>query len=81
MRKFIKLLEKAYLSISITKGIRFISSSLLLVYDAITGKCKLKLIDFENTEQAQDKEPDHQTLEGISNLQRDLKEIEEELQK
>jgi len=66
------------LSVSNTKGIRFISSSFLLVYDSITGATKLKLIDFENAEQTLDQEVDHHVLEGIYNLYRYLKEIEEE---
>lgn len=78
LRKFIKLIEKAYLSIGNTKGIRLVSSSLLLVYDAVNGTAKLKLIDFENAEQTLNQEVDHQALEGISNLNRYLKEIEKE---
>lgn len=77
LRKFIKLLEKTYSCIRSTKGIRLVSSSLLLVYDAMGGEPRLKLIDFENVEETNDAKADTHSLEGIDNACKILKEIEE----
>eukprot|EP00826_Nyctotherus_ovalis_P044471 TRINITY_DN4800_c0_g2_i1.p1 TRINITY_DN4800_c0_g2~~TRINITY_DN4800_c0_g2_i1.p1 ORF type:complete len:177 (-),score=42.04 TRINITY_DN4800_c0_g2_i1:99-629(-) len=77
LKKFIKLLEKTYLCIRSAKGIRLVSSSLLLVYDAMGGEPRMKLIDFENAEEIEDTKADTNTLEGIDNACRLLKEIEE----
>lgn len=77
--KFIKQLLNAYSAIKSVKGIKFISSSLLLVYDAFLENPVLKLIDFENAKQTQDDESDGYVLEGISNLCKVLHEIEKSL--
>ena len=76
--QFISLLSDIYKAIQNSKGLKFNSSSLLLVYDAGT-ECQpnavLKLIDFESTEIRPDDLPDVDVLEGIVNLLSIFKQI------
>ena len=69
---FANLLNDVYAAIQSSKGIKFSSSSLLLVYDAVShpdsGPPVLNLIDFENAVDAGSEEADKDVLEGISNL-------------
>ena len=58
----------------------FVSSSLLMVYDASKdslNEAMIKLIDFENAKQSQEQDKD--ILEGIENLCGVLREICEEI--
>lgn len=78
IKEFIILLDKIHRAIKEAKGIKFISSSLLLIYDAFKEAMQetvIKLIDFENAEET-DKE-DGDALEGIYNLRKMLEEINE----
>lgn len=60
------------------KGVRFTSSSLLMIYDAFKEPSQgavVKLIDFANAEKID--QEDSNALEGINNLCKLLKDIEE----
>eukprot|EP00826_Nyctotherus_ovalis_P035792 TRINITY_DN3106_c0_g1_i4.p4 TRINITY_DN3106_c0_g1~~TRINITY_DN3106_c0_g1_i4.p4 ORF type:complete len:134 (-),score=37.36 TRINITY_DN3106_c0_g1_i4:1656-2057(-) len=78
IQEFIMTLKEIYRVIKDTKGIKFTSSSLLLIYDAFKESVQgtvVKLIDFENAEEIDTEDSD--ALEGIKNLCKVLEEIHE----
>jgi len=80
IRKFIRILEAIHTAIQNIKDMEFVSSSLLMVYDASKDSLNeaiIKLIDFENAKQSQEQDKD--ILEGIENLSGVLREIYEEI--
>lgn len=78
IQEFTMILKEIYRVIKDTRGIKFTSSSLLLIYDAFKESAQgtvVKLIDFENAEEIDTEDSD--ALEGIENLCKVLEEIHE----
>ena len=71
-------LKKVYIAMEEAKGLKFTSSSLLMIYDRYKFPIIdviVKLVDFENTEEIDCEDSD--ALEGINNLYKILQELSE----
>jgi len=76
IKEFIVLLKEIYRVMKEVKGMKFTSSSLLMIYDAFKESMQraiVKLIDFENAEEGE--KEDSNALEGIDNLCKTLEEL------